>query len=96
MVDQGKRRFKHYSHTEMRSNYDPKGGHIDIVERPLAAKAEINVKPARERGRQAAADVVERLLAAGVEVNVDPATKGCRTALQAAANAGHIDIVETP
>jgi ankyrin repeat protein len=85
----------------MRSNYDPKGGHIDIVERPLAAKAEINVKPARERRRQAAAeigytDVVERLLAAGAEVNVDPATKGGRTALQAAANAGHIDIVETP
>ncbi|KAJ3562144.1 hypothetical protein NPX13_g8673 [Xylaria arbuscula] len=78
------------------------GGHLDIVERLLAAKADVNATAAKYRGRtalQAAAegghlDIVERLLAAKADVNATVAKYGGRTALQAAAEGGHLDIVE--
>jgi len=78
------------------------GGHSEIVERLLAAGANVNVGPAKDRGRtalQAAAGgghlkVVERLLAAGANVNVGPAKYNGRTALQAAAEGGHLEVVE--
>jgi hypothetical protein len=80
-----------------------KGGHLDVVERLLAAKADVNAVPAESSGRtalQAAAqgghlDVVGRLLAAKADVNADTARVSNRTALQAAAERGHLDVVET-
>jgi ankyrin repeat protein len=79
------------------------GGHLDVVERLLAAKADVNAATADEFGRtalQAAAggghlDVVERLLAAKADVNAAAAAAySGRTALQAAAEGGHLDVVE--
>ncbi|KAI0165320.1 ankyrin repeat-containing domain protein [Hypoxylon sp. FL1284] len=85
-------------------------GHLDIVERLLAAKANrllaakanVNAAAAKSHGRtalQAAAgaghlDIVERLLVAKANVNAAAAKSHGRTALQAAAGAGHLDIVE--
>ena len=78
------------------------GGHVEVVERLLVAKANVNAAPGFD-GRtalQAAAggghiEVVERLLAARADVNAASAgeSKG-RTALQAAAGGGHIEVVE--
>ncbi|KAI9770818.1 MAG: hypothetical protein M1839_003044 [Geoglossum umbratile] len=73
-------------------------GHLDVVERLLAAKVNVNAAAANYGGRtplQAAAGgghlgVVERLLAAKADVNVG----GGRTALQAAAGGGYLDVVE--
>ncbi|KAL8764795.1 MAG: hypothetical protein Q9194_006841 [Teloschistes cf. exilis] len=78
------------------------GGHVDVVERLLQAKAEVNAAAAAYHGRtalQAAAegghvDVVERLLQAKAEVNAAAAYDHGRTALQAAAESGHVDVVE--
>jgi Ankyrin repeats (3 copies) len=78
------------------------GGHLEVVERLLAAKADVNAAPAEHYGRtalQAAAEgghleVVERLLAAKADVNAAPAIGGGRTALQAAAGGGHLEVVE--
>ena len=76
------------------------GGHLDVVERLLQEKADVNAAAA-SYGRtalQAAAegghlDVVERLLQEKADVNAAAASYG-RTALQAAADGGHLDVVE--
>ena len=74
-----------------------------MVERLLAAKADVNAPAAGNFGRtalQAAAggghlEVVERLLAAKADVNAPAASiRGGRTALQAAAGGGHLEVVE--
>jgi ankyrin repeat protein len=77
------------------------GGHLEVVERLLAARADVNA-PAAVRGRtalQAAAggghlEVVERLLAATADVNAPAAEYSGQTALQAAAEGGHLEVVE--
>jgi hypothetical protein len=77
------------------------GGHLDVVERLLAAKADVNTAAVDRGGRtalQAAAgsghlEVVERLLAAKADVNA-AAVVGGQTALQAAAGGGYLDVVE--
>ncbi|KAF8867309.1 hypothetical protein BDZ45DRAFT_795029 [Acephala macrosclerotiorum] len=76
------------------------GGHLEIVQRFLDAKVDVNAPPTTRRGRtalQAAAEgghleVVQRLLDAKADVN---ATSGYeeRTALQAAAKGGHLEVV---
>ncbi|KAF7118473.1 hypothetical protein CNMCM5793_007994 [Aspergillus hiratsukae] len=79
-----------------------KGGHLEVVGRLLAAKADVNAPAAVHGGRtalQAAAEgghvqVVERLLAAKADVNAPAAVHGGRTALQAAAEVGHVQVVE--
>ncbi|KAN0070782.1 ankyrin [Elaphomyces granulatus] len=76
-------------------------GHIDIVERLLQEKADVNYTPTYDSGRtalQAAAEgghlaVVERLLQEKADVNAVPARYGI-TALQAAAEGGHLAMVE--
>jgi ankyrin repeat protein len=78
------------------------GGHLDVVERLLATKANVNAPAADRSGRtalQAAAegghlDVVERLLVAKADVNAPAVYFSGRTALQAAAEGGHLDMVE--
>jgi ankyrin repeat protein len=78
------------------------GGHIEVVERLLAAKADVNAQAATYGGRtalQAAAggghlEVMERLLAAKADVNARAAARGGRTTLQAAAEGGHLEVVE--
>jgi ankyrin repeat protein len=78
------------------------GGHLDVVERLLASKADVNAAAAKDLGctaLQAAAggghlDVVERLLAAKADVNAAAVLHYGRTALQAAAGGGHLDVVE--
>ncbi|KAH0550946.1 hypothetical protein GP486_007689 [Trichoglossum hirsutum] len=78
------------------------GGHLDVVNRLLKAKAEVNAAAARDGGRtalQAAAEgghlnVVDRLLEANAEVNAAAARDGGRTALQAAAEGGHLEVVD--
>ena len=65
------------------------GGHLEIVDKLLVAKADVNAAAATHRGRtalQAAAEgghleVVDRLLAAKADVNAAAATFGGRTAL---------------
>ncbi|MCJ1360834.1 MAG: hypothetical protein MMC33_010843, partial [Icmadophila ericetorum] len=77
------------------------GGHIEMVEKLLAAGADVNAAAGRYGGRtalQAAAEgghieVVEKLLAAGADVNAAAGYEG-RTGLQAAAVGGHIEVVE--
>jgi hypothetical protein len=79
------------------------GGHIDVIEKLLAAQVDINTAPAygnRRTALQAAAegghiDVVERLLAVNTDVNAAAAHHNGRTAIQAAAGGGNINIVET-
>ncbi|KAK6364055.1 hypothetical protein LTS17_012539 [Exophiala oligosperma] len=78
------------------------GGHLEVVDRLLTAKANANVNaaPSEEYGRtalQAAAEgghleVVDRLLTA--KANAAPAGSGGRTALQAAARGGHLEVVD--
>jgi ankyrin repeat protein len=78
------------------------GGHLEVVERLLAAKADVNARAADENGRtalRAAAEgghleVVERLLAAKADVNAPAGEWDGRTALQAAAEGGHLEVVE--
>jgi ankyrin repeat protein len=78
-----------------------RNGHIEVVERLLAANADVNAGILRTDGRtaiQAAAEggylkIVERLLAANANVNA-AATEYGRTALQAAARVGHLEVVE--
>ncbi|KAI2763075.1 hypothetical protein DTO006G1_2214 [Penicillium roqueforti] len=78
------------------------GGHLQVVERLLAATANVNAPAAEGNGRtalQAAAQgghlkVVERLLAATANVNAPAAEGNGRTALQAAAEGGHLQVVE--
>ena len=70
------------------------GGHLEVVERLLAAGADVNAAAAFDGGPtalQAASeggylDVVERLLAAGADANAAAAGSGL-TALQAASGA---------
>ncbi|KAI0902694.1 hypothetical protein F4823DRAFT_639048, partial [Ustulina deusta] len=77
-------------------------GHLEVVERLLAAGADVNAFPTGAFGRtalQAAAEnghleVVERLLSAGADVNAFPANKFGVTALQAAAENGHLEVIE--
>jgi Ankyrin repeats (3 copies) len=80
--------------------YAAGGGHLDVVQRLLDSKADVNA--AAEYGGwtalQAAAegghlDVVQRLLDAKADVNA-PAEYGGWTALQAAAEGGHLDVVQ--
>ncbi|CAI7632666.1 unnamed protein product [Penicillium discolor] len=78
------------------------GGHRDMVQTLLAAKADVNTPPcesgltalqaAAERGHL---DVVQTLLAARADINAPPAKSHGRTALQAAAERGHLDVVQT-
>ncbi|KAL8896568.1 MAG: hypothetical protein Q9207_007647 [Kuettlingeria erythrocarpa] len=78
------------------------GGHLDVVDRLLEAKADINVPPGNDRGRtalQAAARggdlaVVDRLLQAQADVNAPPGDYNSRTALQAAAEKGYLAVVD--
>ncbi|MCJ1308046.1 hypothetical protein MMC25_001696 [Agyrium rufum] len=79
------------------------GGHLDVVDRLLAAKADVNAPASESNGRtalQAAAggghlDVVDRLLAVKADVNARASESyGSRTALQAAAGGGHLDVVD--
>ncbi|KAJ5484352.1 hypothetical protein N7453_012306 [Penicillium expansum] len=77
------------------------GGHLEVMERLLAAKANVNT-PDGDTGKtalQAAAegghlDVIERLLAARAYVNAPAGGVNGRTALQAAAEGGHLDVIE--
>ncbi|EHK48434.1 hypothetical protein TRIATDRAFT_236441, partial [Trichoderma atroviride IMI 206040] len=78
-----------------------KGGHLDVVERLLAAGAGVNVRFAERTCRTALQsatihghlEVVERLLAAGARVET-PADLYGQTALEVAAQGGHLDVVE--
>ncbi|KAJ5902812.1 hypothetical protein N7495_003340 [Penicillium taxi] len=78
------------------------GGHLEVVQALLAAKADVNASPARSDGRtalRAAAggghlEVVQVLLAAKADVNASPADYYGRTALQAAAGGGHLEVVQ--
>ncbi|RYO82406.1 hypothetical protein DL764_009606 [Monosporascus ibericus] len=78
------------------------GGHWEVVDRLLAAGANINAGPANYKGRtalQAASEgghveVVEQLLAAGANINAEPAYCEGRTALQAASGNGHLEVVK--
>jgi hypothetical protein len=77
-----------------------KEGHLEVVEKLLGAKADVNAA-AGGNGRtalQAAAEgghleVVEKLLEAKADVNTAASWDG-RTALQAAAEGGHLEVVE--
>ncbi|CAF3466677.1 unnamed protein product, partial [Fusarium graminearum] len=68
-------------------------GHLGVIEKLLAAGADVNAAAASEYGRtalQAAAwgghlEVIEKLLAAGADVNAN--------ALQAATERGHLEVV---
>ncbi|KAL5312949.1 hypothetical protein ACEPPN_019375 [Leptodophora sp. 'Broadleaf-Isolate-01'] len=82
-----------------------KGGHLEVVQRLLDAKADVNAASAAAdwRGRtalQAAAEgghleVIQRLLDAKANVNAAAgAYEGGRTALQAAAEGGYLEIVQ--
>ena len=79
-----------------------KGGYLELVDKLLAAKADLNAKATFDSGRtalQAASgaghlEVVERLLTAKADVNAEAASDSGRTALQAAAEARHLDVVE--
>ncbi len=79
-----------------------RAGHSQVVQRLLAAGADVNAAPAADFGctaLQAAAElgheeVVQRLLEAGVDVNAAPARFDGRTALQAAAEGGHREVVQ--
>ncbi|KAH0537549.1 hypothetical protein FGG08_005648 [Glutinoglossum americanum] len=76
------------------------GGHVEVVERLLATKANVNAigydgrttLPAAARGGHA--EAVERLLAATADVNSAPARPGGCTALQAAARGRHVGVAE--
>ena len=76
------------------------GGHLEVVEKLLEAKADVNAA-VRWDGRtalQAAAEgghleVVEKLLEAKADVNAATRWDG-RTALQAAAERGHLEVAE--
>ncbi|KAJ6109977.1 hypothetical protein N7486_002212 [Penicillium sp. IBT 16267x] len=76
------------------------GGHLEIVQVLLAAKADVNALPTTQYGQtalQAAAgggylEIVQALLAAEADVNASPATFTGQTALQAAAGGGHLEI----
>lgn len=76
------------------------GGHLEVVERLLAAKANVNAPAGEGNGRpalQAAAqaghlEVVVRLLAAKADVNAPAGYEG--TALQVAVQRGYLVIVE--
>ncbi|RYP24628.1 hypothetical protein DL767_008572 [Monosporascus sp. MG133] len=78
------------------------GGHLEVIERLLAAGAHINAEPAKDGGRtafQAASagghlEVVKRLLAVGADVNAAVVCNKRWTALQAAAEGGHLDVIE--
>ncbi|KAI0548370.1 hypothetical protein F4679DRAFT_574172 [Xylaria curta] len=75
-------------------------GRLEVVERLLAAKADVNNIFEYQTALQAAAEgghleVVERLLAAKADVNAPAAQEyGSRTALQAAVERGYFDVVE--
>lgn len=76
------------------------GGHLEVVDILITAKANVNAGPARFYGRtaiQAVAEgahleVVERLINVKADVNAQPTgSTGC-TALQAAAGGGYTEI----
>ncbi|KAF2175014.1 ankyrin [Zopfia rhizophila CBS 207.26] len=77
------------------------GGHVEVVDKLLAANANVNSVAAPYDGRtalQAAAggghiEVVDKLLAANADVNAAAEDRG-RTALQAAAGGGHVEVVD--
>ena len=77
-------------------------GHLEIVDKLLAAGSDVNFDSWITNGRtalQAAAEgghlkVVEKLLAAGSDVNALPSEEHGRTALQAASEGGHLEVVE--
>jgi ankyrin repeat protein len=79
-----------------------RNGHVEVVERLLAANADVNASVSMNGGQtalQAAAEgghleAVEKLLAANANVNAAAARYDGRTALQAAAERGHSEIVE--
>jgi ankyrin repeat protein len=79
------------------------GGHLEIVQRLLDAKADVNAAGVKYMGRttlQAAAEgghleVVQILLDAKADVNAAAIDEyGGRTALQAAAEGGHLEVVQ--
>ena len=79
-----------------------RGGHLDVVERFLQEKADVNAAAKKDKGitaLQGAAggghlEVVERLLQANAKVNAVARWYGDRTALQAAARGGYLNVVE--
>ncbi|KAI1740288.1 hypothetical protein F4680DRAFT_115030 [Xylaria scruposa] len=78
-----------------------RGGYLEIVEKLLAAKADVNAVSAENdwTALQVAAgrghiDIVECLLTAQADVNAAAAYSNGRTALQAAAEKGHLKIVK--
>ena len=78
------------------------GGHLAVIERLLAAGADVNVAAVGYDGgtaMQAAAggghlEVIERLLTVKADINAAAARGNGRTALQAAAGGGHLRVVE--
>ncbi|KAJ5193312.1 hypothetical protein N7449_009454 [Penicillium cf. viridicatum] len=79
------------------------GGHLEVVQALLAAKADVNAPLAKfecKTALQAAAEgghleVVQTLLAARADANAPLAKFECKTALQAAAEGGHLEVVQT-
>jgi ankyrin repeat protein len=81
-----------------------KGGHLDVIERLLLEKLDINISAFARMdyvgtALQGAAywgriDIVERLLQEGADVNSEAAPYCGRTALQAASECDHFEIVE--
>jgi ankyrin repeat protein len=84
--------------------YSARNGHLKVVEKLLAANADVNAATAATisiwTALQAAAqgdhlEVVEKLLAANADINAAAAAAaGGHTTLQAAAQGGHLEVVE--
>ena len=79
-----------------------RGGHIEVVEKAVMTKVDINAAPASTSNRtalQAAAqcghgEIVRKLLALGADVDAVPGSGNGRSAIQAAAEHGQLDIIE--
>ena len=77
--------------------YAAQNGHVELVDKLLAAGADANAGTNRGTALLAAAggghlEVVDKLLAAGADVNADGNADGW-TALQVAAGGGHLEVV---
>jgi len=79
-----------------------RGGHIEVIEKLVMTKVDINAAPASTCNRtalQAAAqcghvEIVGKLLAIGANVNAGPGRGNGRSAIQAAAEHGQMDILK--
>ncbi|KAK3352190.1 ankyrin repeat-containing domain protein [Lasiosphaeria hispida] len=78
------------------------GGHLQVVDRLLSTRADVNAAAAYSGGRtalQAASEgghlqVINQLLGAGADVNAAAANDGGLTALQAASEGGHLQVID--